>query len=550
MVVFLLYKRNSINMKKVLIFTLFSFSFFATTAQKTNREVFEYRYTHIPEKLIYDQIKTYGTYVNVLPSNGFTLDYNFATNSAGVFIAYTKVPYENADMQIKINYGPYSALEEKTISASVSEEVNGVKVSKTKYKHRLTFRFPMNYTITNRKNGVQLYYHEQYDPNARSIETAEYNTEQEAINYFDQTRASSLQNNINQLVQSYCNGINAAARDLFDFYPTMGYGAIFKFKKWDKADEYNDHVKNVINTFKLMTADENAAPYLQKLSGDISYFKQFEGKFKPDDKDEDILYFGNYYNLASIFTFLDDYKNAAYYLQKLDSSKKEKGITGSLQNILDRINRRNAKHFLTNTHINYNPVSDYRLLDKKIVSDALSSAELMTQSVSGGTVDAANELITTEGITRKGKIFFEKETGFLKMIPVDKTTAAILITPANTVTFTIENVNYVVAKATVNGGLNKNFYRVEYKSDKIQLLQLIKNDLSIEQDYLGLLRPNEDLVNILLGLSVKKNLGKYFNDCPAVSDKAKDGEYGGSIYGTKDRVGKFIEMCKQYTACK
>jgi hypothetical protein len=537
-------------MKIIVLFISSTILFFTAFAQKTNREIFEYRYTHIPEKLIYDQIKTYGTYVNVLPSNGFTLDYNFATSIAGVFNAYTKVPYENADMQIKINYGPYVALEEKTVSAAVTEEVNGVKVSKTKYKRRLTFRFPINYTITNRKNGVQLYYHEHYDQFARTIETQEYYTEQEAVNYFDQTRLSSLQNNINQHVQLYCSGINGAARDLFDFYPTMGYGAIFKFKKWDKADEYNDHVKHVINTFKLMTADENAAPYLQKLSGDINYFKQFEGKFIPDDKDEDILYFGNYYNLASIYTFLDDYKSAAYFLQKLDSSKKEKTLTASLNNILDRINRRNAKHFLANTHINYNPVSDYRLSDKTILSDAMSSTEQMTQSVSGGIVETSDELITTEGKTLLGKIFFERETAQLKMILTDKTAAAMLVTPSNSVSLKIGNENYIVAKANVDGALQKNFYRIEYKSDKIQLLQLLKNDLTVYQDYLGLLRPNEDLVNILLGLSVKKNMGKYFKDCPTVSDKAKDGEYGGSIYGTKDRLGKFIEMCKQYTDCK
>ncbi len=537
-------------MKKIVSCILFLLLFFATIAQKTNRELLEYRYTHIPEKLIYDQIKTYGNYINVLPSNGFTLDYNFATSVAGVFNAYNKVPYENADMQVKVNYGPYAALEEKTLSWAVSEDVNGVKVSKTKYKRRLTFRFPINYTITNRKNGVQLYYHEHYDPNPRTIETGEYYTELEAVNYFDQTKVVSLQNNINQHVQSYCNGINAAARDLFDFYPTMGYGAIFKFKKWDRADEYNDHVKHVINTFKLMTADENAAPYLQKLSGDINYFKQFEGKFIPDDKDEDILYFGNYFNLASIYTFLDDYKSAAYYLQKLDSSKKEKGITTSLQNILDRINRRNAKHFLSNTHINYNPVSDYRLGDKTLVSDAMSSTELVSQSVAGGKVETTDEVITTEGITLLGKIFFEKETGQLKMIPAEKTATAMLVTPSNSVSFKIGNDDYTVAKANVDGALQKNFYRIEYKSDKIQLLQLLKNDLTVYQDYLGLLRPNEDLVNILLGLSVKKNMSRYFKDCPIVSDKAKDGEYGGSIYGTKDRLGKFIEMCKQYTACK
>ena len=539
-------------MRKPVLLCAFIAMFILSNAQKIKNETLQYGLTHIPEKIIYDQIKTYGVDVNVVPSNGFNLDYNFATNSAGKFQAYSKVPYENADMQIMVKYGPYTALEEKTFSRAVSEEVNKVKTSVTYYKRKLTFKFPIIYTVTNKKNGVKLYYNEHGDANQRSIETSEYKTEQEAVTTLNQGKALNLQADINRLIELFCSSSNAAARDLYDFYATGSYMPIYTFKKWEKDDEYNNHIKNVIKTFAVMTADENANSYNNKLNDDLTYFKSFEGKFKPNDKDEDILYFGNYYNLAIIYHALDDYEKASYYLQMLDSSEKEKSARAGLKTLIDRSKRRTAKHYITGQHLNYNPVNDYRLGDKKFTSDAMSSTEAMSQSVVGGAVEAVDEAITSDGKILKGKIFFDKENSQLKLIPTDKADAIVLLTPFNSSSFKIEDRVYAVAKASIDGELQKYFFRIEYKSEKIQLLQLLKADLTVYPDYIGLLRPKEDLVNILLGLNVKKNMGKYFSDCPAVSEKAKEGDFGGSIYGngSKDRTGKFIEMCKEYTDCK
>ena len=537
--------------KTFLVFVSVTFFIFSY-AQKIKNEALQYGLTHIPEKLIYDQIKTYGTDVNVVPSTGFNMDYTFATNAVGIFKAYSKVPYENADMQLKVKYGPYTALEEKTSSKSVTEEINKVKTSVTYYKRILSFKFPVTYTVTNRKNGVKLYYNEYSDANVRTIETVDFKTEQEAVNSLNQGRTVNLQNDINTFVQSFCSGSNAAARDLYDFYPTGAYLTIFQFKKWDKDDEYNAHIKNVIKTFAVITADENANAYTERMKEDLDYFKSFEGKFKPDDKSEDILYFGNYYNLAVFYNALDDYEKATYYLQKLDSSDKEKNFRSGLKTLIDRSKRRTTRHFITSQRLNYNPVTDYRLADKKFTSDAMSSTEAMTESVAGGATTAADEVVTSEGKILKGKIFFDKENGQLKLIPTDKAEAIMLISPSNSNGLIIGETKYTIAKANIDGALLKYFFRVEYKSDKIQLLQLLKNDLSINPDYLGLLRPKEDLVNILLGLGIKKSIGKYFADCPTVSDKGRDGDYGGSVLsnGGKDRLGKFIQMCKDYTECK
>ncbi len=542
----------NLNFKKMaMTICLLTTIFLQSFAQKLNRENFEYRYVHIPEKLIYDQIKTYGTSVNVIPSNGFNLDYTFATNSAGTFNAYGKVPYESADMQIKVNYGPYQAVEEKTVSWAVTEEKNGVKTSVTKYKRKLTYRFPINYTVSNRKNDVKLFYNNLADPvGGRSIDGAESATEADAVKSFEANRQTLLQNDINNMLQSFCSGSNAAARDLYDFYPTMGYGTIFKFKNWDKSEEYGEHVKNVIKVLKLMTADDNTASYLQKLSDDINYFKQFDGKFKADDKAEDILYFGNYYNLASIYTFLENYDEAAVYLQKLDSSKKEKSYTNGLKTTLDRINRRNKKHFLTTTHLTYNPVTEYKLADKKFASDAMSSTELMSQSVSDNSTATVDELVTAEGKTLTGKIFVEKETGLLKMITTENKDQPLTITASNCTSFKLDTANYFVAKESLAGVFQKYLYRVLYESDDIKLLQMVRSDLGEIKDYLSVIRGKEDQAQPAVGAGMKKKLAKYFEDCPTVSEKAKNGDYSFGVFSTAEKAPKLIEMCEAYTECK
>ncbi|MBL7749604.1 MAG: hypothetical protein JNM19_19350, partial [Chitinophagaceae bacterium] len=95
-----------------------------------------------------------------------------------------------------------------------------------------------------------------------------------------------------------------------------------------------------------------------------------EGKFNPKDKKEDILYFVNYYNLATLFYCLDDFEKATYYIQKLDSNNKQDGNASYFKKLINIAVARTTKHLLTTTHLDYNPVKDFRLGGKEYVSDA------------------------------------------------------------------------------------------------------------------------------------------------------------------------------------
>jgi hypothetical protein len=536
-------------MKKMLFgaaFILVAATF--SNAQKFDREYFVFQNTHLPSKLIYDQIKSYGVNVSVSNSSMYTMDNNFANSLAVTLSSYNKVDYSNADLKANVMYGPCSFIEEKTVSRTAEEEVNKVKVNVTDYKRVLSFRFPINYKLVNSHNGVTLYNNEFSGNNIRTIETSEYKSEGEAVNYLNTNRNQAVAGHINSLCQEFMGNCNRSIRDMFDFYTSQTNMDIYMVKKWDKDDEYNAHVKNVINVFKTTTVDEQPELIKEKLKGDIAYFQTFEGVFKADDKKEDILYFINYYNLATLFFCLDDFEKAQSYTKMLEASDKQQGSTKLLNSFIKSAITRTAKHFVTNTHLTYNPVKDYRLAGKEFSSDAASATENMASSVASGKVEANDKAMMNDKTEVVGKIVFVKEKGELQLIPKENPSNIIVLTVANCLSFNMDTLNYVIAKNPGNGAPVKQIFQVHYSSPKIKLLQYVDNAFVPNSGYIGFIRPSEDVVTFGTGFGVKKRLANYFEDCSTVSEKAKDGDFGGAF--SKDILGNFKKLCSEYDACK
>ena len=520
----------------------------AAFSQKFDRESFSYQNTHLPSKLIYDQIKTYGVNVMVNNSNMYTMDYNFANSLAITFTSYDKVDYANANLQATVIYGPCSFIEEKTSSATREEEVNKVKVKTTYYKRILNFRFSISYKLVNAKNNSTLYNNEFSSSNIRTIETPEFKSESEATNYMSTNRNTYVAGHISELCKDFMNRSNASIRDMYDFYPAQTYIDIFQMKKWDKDDEYNDHIKSIKNIFKSQTADEQPAVIKEKLKNDIAYMQGYEGKFNPTDKKEDILYFINYYNLASLFFCLDDYEKAKYYIQKLDSSDKNEGATRMLKSYINSAETRTARHFVPNTHLTYNPVKDFRLDGKAFTSDAASASENMAVSIASGQTTASDKATLTDNTEVIGKIIHIKEKGELQIVPKNDPTKPIVLTPLNCLKFNIDTANYIMAKNASGATPVKQFFLVHYTSSKIKLLQYVNTGMIPDPNYIGFMRPAEESITFGTGMGVKKKLAKYFEDCEAVSEKAKDGDFGTAF--SKNTLDNFKKLCTEYDSCK
>ena len=517
-------------------------------AQKFDREVFNFQNTHLPSRLIYDQIKTYGINVTVNSSNFFTIDNTFATGLVTELTSYEKVDYSSADLKMNASFGAATPIEEKTISRVAEEEVNKVKTKVTYYKRQLNFRFAISYIVTNSKNSVVLFRNDFAASNIRTIESGEYKTELEAVNYLNTNKAQLLATHINSLSQQFMAGSNAVIRDQFDFFTNRTAMDIYQVKKWDRDEEYNAHVKNVKNVFNNATFDEQPEINKAKLKSDIEYFQSFDGVFKADDKKEDILFFLNNYNLATIFFCLDELDKADAYIKRLDSSKKQDGATRLLSGYIKSARTRMAKHFVSNTHLIYNPVKEYKLAGKSFVSDAASSTEQVAASMSTGAVEATDKVMLQDGKELTGKVVFVNEKVQMQLVTKEDPDNPTVLTPVNCKSFDYNGKNYVSAKNNSGGATVKQFFLILHSSERIKLLQYVNDYLIPDNNYVGFIRPAEDVITFGTGLGIKKKLAKYFEDCPAVSEKTKDGDFGGAF--SKDLLGKFKTLCEEYDACK
>jgi hypothetical protein len=514
-------------------------------AQKYDRENLEFNNTHLPSKLIYDQIKTYGVNVQVYGSDPAQLSGPQVAGWSYAFQSFDRVDPMSADMRINYTVGPFSYVGEKTISRTVDEEQNKVKVRVTKYKRVYEYRYPVRVEVLNTKNGVRMYFNEYSSQNIRSIEGYEFNSESEAVNYFEKNKLETLKSQIAGHVSSFVKGVNSTLADQYDFFPASNVLNVFQFKKWDKDDEYNAHVTHVKSVMKTMTAGEGPDFIREKLKADLDYFHSFEGVFKADDKKEDILYFGNYMNLATLYFCMDDMDKAEFYLGKLDSVDKKEGMTNVLKSYIRSARTRMAKHLLATTHLDYNPVKDYRLAGKTFSSDALSAAENVINGMGAEGLAKANDQVQfTNGTTARGKVIWYAESQSLKLIPADKPEQPMLLNADNVVSFNMDTLRYVAAKVRY-GTVMKKFFAVKYASEKIQLLCELTPQFT-EGAIFSMIRPNEELVTIIGGFGMKKELGKYFEDCADVAAKAKDGDYGKAL--TAD-ARKYVQMCEEYTNC-
>jgi tetratricopeptide (TPR) repeat protein len=446
-------------MKKYLLTVLLLSGTLFMLAQKFDREYFNFGHVNVPANLIYDQIKSYGS--NVTTSGEF-LPIDVINRATPSLNSYTPTGFNNADLKFSISYGPYQAVEEKTNMTTREEEVNKVKVKVNYYSRTLSFRFPISYRASNGKNGIALWNADLPNTTVHSISSSEYRTETEAFNYINGQRATLVTGKIAEIVNGFVPTQNAYFKRTYDFYPTKTMMDIYKFKKWKQDDEYNPHIKTIMKTFEGATYDEKPELTYSKIKADIDYLKSFEGAFNPTDKDQDILYWGNYYNLATIYYALDDFDNADKYINKLlDSSKKQTDNTKGLQKMVAQARANTKKHFLSDRHIIYNPVQDFKLTGLPYKSDAASASENAAGDIASGKVEANDEVVFTDNKTVKGKIVFDATKNQLQFIDKENPTKIEVLTPVNVLRFKKDSGSYEVLKNNSNpSNVVKQFFKI------------------------------------------------------------------------------------------
>lgn len=492
--------------------------------------------------LIYNKVKTYGYNITYNGNFPVQINYNEVNSWPYQFQSYKKVDYNLADLQTSFQFGSFALISESMNSRVDEQEVNKVKVKTTYYSVSYVYRIGYTVNTIYAQNQKSLYSIAD-DNKVMSFNGIEAKSEAEAKTYFESEKKKNLTDQITGAIRGVIGTTNAQLSDRFDFFNSTMQITTITFKKWDKDDEYNGHVKSISAIISNITSGEKPAVYLSKMQPDITYFQSFENTFKPEDKKEDVLYYGNYLNLAAIYFSLDDFSKSKYYIAKLDSSKKNKGLTSLMNSFVTNAKKRMAKHVLTSTHLDYNPATDFRLQAGSFSSDLNTQTDNEIASLDGGK-PLTDTVKLADGTEIKGKVIYFVNSTSLKLVTGKDEKDQKVLTPDNTNSFNKNKDQYLSVKAQEAVGIQKYFMKVLYSSPGIVLVQHVGTNLSFVDQELYVKRTAETSFYRLQSSS-KKKLAEYFKDCEGIAQKAKDGNYLGGIFALIN-TDKIIQMCKDY----
>ncbi len=514
-------------------------------AQKNSRENVKINFTHIPYKLIYDQIKTY-SYRVYLSGERHGYSQGEVKQLMPKLTSFQEATTGDADMKVTVSLGPLNVVENRLVSENRTREKDGKKESYTVYYILFSAKYNMTFEAVNAKNGMVIY-RRATDPETPDItfKSEEFSSHSYASSYWENNSATVIAGNIRGATERFVSGAGNGFKAMFDFYPTTENAVFYSVKKTDIADLFNGNLNKLMSTLKTMTSDESPDIYKKRLSAQIGYFESIQDQFDPKDKKVDVLYSAINFNLASLYYCLDDFERAGFYMERLKAVKDNEAQKRELAERIDNAQKVVEKHLLPNRHLDYNPVLDFRLEGKPFVSDAMSSAEKQVKDLVEGNITADDTVILSTDEMLVGKVVYDDIKHTFSIVLPDDAGNPILLTPAKVSSFSYgEQRYYTVKQSNGSGGLVRHFAVVLFESDKIKLLEKTDGNYNPIKSYMLWSSAQEMPAEIEMGF--KKTLSKYLADCDNVSTKVKDGEYGSAF---SFDITKFIKLCQDYTDC-
>lgn len=533
--------------KKFLITILICLATTSLFAQKNKRESVTLSYINLPNKLIYDQIKTYSSSVTCL---GNISPYVPSKADIQKLKSY-EINDINPDMKIEVTIGPLSSSKSEQQSYKHESESNGVKTTSYTYTMKFEANYTFSYRAFNTKNNYNIYFFKSEVSNISKniyFETDQFNSTSDLNNYWKKNAEVLINEAIRAFVSNQLLNCNNSLSRAVDFTPTREDITFFLLKKSDIDDEFNKNIEEIIKVVKEIPSNDNIKIYRETLAPKITYLLSLTEKYKKEDKKEDVLYMSINYDLACLYYSLDMLSEAQAIIEKISDMKVDKSYTKGLSSRINDQNTKMTRHFVDSRHLDYNPVKDYRLDGKSFTSNALNYSEIELKKFKEG-AESTDMVSYFDGTTAKGKIIFDEDKGVALLYTRADIDNPTTLKPTNIKKFTRNNVVYV--SATKNGpeGVMRNFFSTRYFSDKIRLVEVLDSNLKGTgvfgiQIASKINAPIHDFEN---AFTLKKDLAEYISDCPIVSEKAKKGDY---ITMFKFNVEKMIELCKDYDSYK
>jgi len=528
----------------IILLCLISSSIFS---QKNKRVTVKLSYINLPQKLIYDQIKTYSGSVTCIGNiNPFVP----AKSDLQVLKSY-EANDQNPDMKIELTIGPLNPIKTEQQTYSSQKESNGVKSTVYSYSFKYSANYAFTYQVVNTKNNYKLVNISDGVSNSNgniSFETTTFSNTQDLNTYWHKESRNLINDAVKTYLQNRLSNCNNYMARTFDFTPTNEDVTFFLLKKSDIDDEFNKNIEEVMNTIKNIPSNDDIKIYSGTLASKITYLLSLTDKYKKDDKKENVLYMSVNYDLAALYYSLDMLTEAQSAIDKISDMKVDDRYIKELSSQINEENKKMNRHFVKTRHLDYNPVKDYRLGGMDFVSNALNYNEIELKKYKEG-AESTDMITSFNGTTAKGKIIFDDDKGAILLYTREDINNPVTIKPTSTKQFSKNNVMYV--SATMNGpqGVVRQFFGTHYFSNKIRLVEVLDSNFKGTGTY-GIqttIKINAPIHDFSNAFTLKKDLAEYLSDCPYVSEKAKKGEY---INMFKFTVEKMQDLCKDYDSYK
>ena len=309
-------------MKRILL-VLAAFGMFAANAQKVDldRTFFNTKAVRLPDKYLGDEYKTFAVSV---------------TKTRGIEFALTQ-PLEG-----KIGVEGWKRVDGKghlTIQASFEDLIiesnnvveridekkdqSGKVTSRTYwYKAVVVYSFKGFASVVDYKTGKSALLVSMMGRDQKGkYETGEYNSSQAANNFFANNQMELKTTWINNMVDACLAKLNTELANNFGYPVETINDKLWALdqKKSPEYEPYKQALENAKTQLAALNPNSNITPEVKALfASSISYFESlYQKNTVVEDKNQKKLRYAAYYNLATIYFFLDDLENAKKYADLL-----------------------------------------------------------------------------------------------------------------------------------------------------------------------------------------------------------------------------------------
>lgn len=348
-------KLSTMKTFKLFLALLLTVSFSYSQRVDLDRFGFLVTYRELPAKPIGLDYKTYSVKTELGKYISSVFTYSNIVNQLQ-FGGFTNV-LENGDLTFYFNCEDIAILrtEVKNRVEETKDKDGKITSRKTLYWFEIEYNLYAKYELLDNKKGGISIVSKVLDTreNKYVYKSSETESYQSAKDAFQLNRDNIIKNIVVEKVNGYFQEINSHLTSQYGYleYTTQAILWVIGSKKHQEFEKFNEVATNVKNAFKKMNASDPIDAIKDELQPSIDYFKGIIERYNSSEKGDKKIRYAAYYNLATIYFYLDNMDECIKYANLLISNDYDtrdgKNLIkeAELQKTLFEKNNINTRHF-------------------------------------------------------------------------------------------------------------------------------------------------------------------------------------------------------------